>query len=263
MVELVRHTTDSLLQIFESSPAAYTLQRTLIDWARGAECSETSVHLQDLVPNDYTLRDAYTASKGVHEFLHLLKVLAQKRAMFFRRSSPLRYMMEFTIERIEQLQFVETSVGNIALYDSSKSLRTIFRKNSVWQDMQDVKKRKEEQEKIRDARKRKRESYLEDRRKIRNLRKKIKTAQRQRRQIDSIAKTSLRFVDSKRQWTAQQRLNLWKRMQQVDEQKFKKMKSVIEWYLPPDTPGNPNTIEYCDPMCWTVQTCRHVSHVIR
>lgn len=241
--------------------ASTTLSRKLVDWLEPQDQDAVDL-INTLVVNDYTIAQARDTASTASEFLHLTKVLAQKRREFFRRSSPLRYMMDYMIESILQWEHMLTTVGYSSRCGVAASLRTIYRKTSVYQDLRDQQKRREAVESERVARKRKRQTYIQERKHMSSLKRQIKKKQKEYRQFMSILRTSERFANSKRKWDVAQREKLRHRMQNVDARRFFKMKAVIEFYVPPMRP-NDLEIEHCDPHMWTVQTCRHVSHVIR
>lgn len=261
MADLPRHTPESLFKLLSEDVASTTLSRKLVDWLDPQESDVVNL-INKLVVNDYTMQRARDTASTASEFLHLTKVLAQKRREFFRRSSPLRYMMDYMIENILQWEHMLTTVGYSSRCGVAASLRTIYRKTSVCQDQKDQEERRRLVKRKRDARKRKRKAYVEDRKYISCLKQKIKRKKKEYRQYMSILHTSERFANSKRKWDDGQRDRLRRRMENVDKRRFFKMKAVIEFYIPPTKP-NDVEIEHCDPHMWTVQTCRHVSHVIR
>ena len=110
----------------------------------------------------------------------------------------------------------------------------------------------------------KRARHVKDRRHIATLKRKIRDAERVLRQRESIARAAVRFSDSKRNWNDKQRTALMRRIRNITcRHRFAKMISVVDFYLPGSVRGESLSLRDCDPFMWTVQTCRHVSHVIR
>jgi len=241
----------------------YTLTRTLRNWLNEGDSERATIRA--LVPLDYTMKIACEKSNGVvGEFLHLVMRLAQKRALFFRRSSPLRYMMEVAMEIVQKWQESHGANGNASKRGVVRKLRTVFRKTSEYQDIRDVQERKRKIEEEHARRRSKRVRYLNDRRRVSELKRKIRATERRLRNLESISRASLRFTDSKRDWSDAQRRALMDRIRGITcEQRFSKLKAVLEFYIPGSVSGDSLFLRDCDPSYWTIQTCRHISHVIR
>lgn len=197
------------------------------------------------MPNDFTLQVAHDSSETMREFVNCTCILIHKRLSFFRTSSPLHYMMAYALE---------LSMKCLKTNPQQFSMRTVFRKNSKGQDIRDhvalISHRKIQM----DKKKHQQQILIEDRRTIIRLKAKIQQAQKNIRKQLSLRRTARKFETSSRNWTFQQRENLWEKMQVTLGKKRSKMFAVIQFYAANIT---------STPHYWTVQTCRHVAATIR
>lgn len=235
------------------------------DWIELGTGSETDSIVRKLIVSDYTLEDAKSyAGESISSFLHYVRVLAMKRGIFFRNSSPIRYMMDCLAEEIQLLDTL-TNVGNVHRLALERSTPTLFRKTSMSQDRHEQRKRKREKSMMKSSHAHSRRISARNRLYIREMRAKVKAYEGRLRRNRTILRVSKRFENSCRGWTYTQREELAVKMRQVasDRKRFDRMRNVIIFYAGGDSSWGRDFIGYCDPHKWTVQTCRHVSHVIR
>ena len=218
-----------------------------------------------LVTNDYTLEDACKfAGDSPSVFLYHCEILARKRGLFFRFSSPLRYMMDCALETLHYFIDQYTKSPIVQLGTKMENSRvTIFKKNSFIQDRTD-RERRRTQINLRNDLKRKQQNVRTSlRSKITKLKRKLKRKMKQRRKLESIRRMSLKFQHSKRLWNENQRWRLSYRMHLVSKETFAKMKEAIEYYMPPSRKVSSHELVCPKIENWTMQTCRHISHIIR
>lgn len=253
-----RHDVEVVFVLLNTKQTSYFLTRRTKDWIRG----EHGVVIDRLLECDYTLECAkFRADTSVAGFLHYARVLATKRALFFRPSSPLRYMMECFLEEINLLDRM-TNVGNALRVRPKMIHPTVYRKTSVHQDgvARMNRKRKRAMEKA--SRAHERAEQKQNRERIRTLRRRVKWYEDLFRRRRTILRVSQRFSNSRRDWSYGQRDNLKSRVEALRRSTTRiktlaRMKEVIVFYVGAAYGDD------CDPQLWTVQTCRHVSHVIR
>ena len=257
MARFPDHSVESLYDLLEKQPQFGLLAKTMVDWTGGddEEC------LSSLVCDDYTLSYAKDVAGSVAQFLEMVELLARKRGLFFRFSSPLRYMMNYALEYIHVLQRIH--VYPLDRFNMETTRVTMYRKNSV---VQDERERREQRLCLRERNfkvKRQRLQKRKLRRKISSLKNKIKKAEQRERKRASILRISMKYAVCKRRWCSTQRWQLTCRMHNVTKKQFMKMKEVIEFYIPPITRLRYHEISSPPVEQWTTQMCRHVSHVIR
>ena len=256
---MTRHDVEVVFVLLSKKQTSYFLTRKMKDWIEPCD-SEHEVSVDKLIDCDYTLECAkFRAGGSVAAFLHYARVLAIKRAVFFRQSSPLRYMMECFLEEIKLLD-VMTNVGSAVRKTLISVEPTVYRKTSVQQDHIARKKRKRHQAMEKASRAHEREEIISNRKRIHQLNAIIKAYEDLFKRRRTIIRVSKRFANSRRDWSFKQRELLIERMLSVESQRTRnRMNEVIDFYI-----GKTRGVyDGNNPHTWTVQTCRHVSHVIR